>query len=74
MCNGGTMKITIDTENKILTVEEETNIKEVFDFIRSFNGWEEYKIISRAVVITKERPYTRPWYTGPLPTVTYTGA
>jgi len=69
------MKIAIDTKNKIITVEEETNAKELFDFIKSFNNWEEYKIISKAVVVTKEHPYTsRPWWLNDLPVITHIGS
>lgn len=68
------MKITVDTEEKTITVEEKASVKEIIDFIKSAltDSYEEYTIqpLKTVEFINVYQPY-RPISVNPViyPTV-----
>lgn len=56
------MKIQLDTENKVIKVNDNVNLKELFDMVNNLlgeKGWEEYSLNTTPINITEN--FTPPW-------------
>ena len=73
------MKIQIDTELKIIQVEQQCKLVELFDFVKKIfpdNKWKEYSIEAIPYIYNWNNPIyvpTQIWHVQELPTITCNG-
>lgn len=72
------MKLEIDFDNKVIKVENKTNLKELIEFIQTLPNWDQFDIDAKTeivwnpnpIIIERDRffPYTEPyhWYGAPV--------
>lgn len=56
------MKIQIDTTAKVITLQEDSNLKELFDFIKQLlpDSWQTYKLkIGTKIEYKESQPYPK---------------
>jgi hypothetical protein len=62
----GKMKITIDTEEKTISLSTETKLTDLIDFLKEHfpKEWAQYKICNETIIVTLPYPeYEQDWIT-----------
>lgn len=71
------MRVELDFKNKVITIDEDTNIKELFDLIEKLeidkSEWTLEPLQFQQPINIPIQPWNTPW-TLPIGTITYTSA
>lgn len=66
------MKVTIDTDNKTINVQESVNVLDLFTWLKTIENWEDYKVEVQVATVVNYNPLpVNRWWDPPTPLQPY---